>query len=51
MKYPNGYLEKIAYHLRNGNVSSMIYFVNQHISKYGIISPSEAIKIEEMVNQ
>lgn len=49
MKYPNGYLDKIAYHYKSGNLRTMMYFVNRQIAIYGPIIPSETKYIEDRI--
>lgn len=40
MKYNNGYLPKIAYHMWMGNTDKVMYFVNRQTMKYGVMDAS-----------
>jgi len=42
MKYPNGYLPRIAYHISTTkNAEKILYFLNRQIKQYGELSISE----------
>jgi len=41
MKYPNGYLNKIAYHLLNGNHEKAMYFMHRQTEVYGPITKEQ----------
>jgi hypothetical protein len=41
MKYQNGYLPKIAYHMANENQAKVNYFFNRQVEAYGPITAGD----------
>jgi len=50
MKYQNGYLPKIAYHMAQGNTDRVEYFTHRQISRYGELTPWDMGWISNQVN-
>lgn len=38
LKYPDGYLPKIAYHMAQGNAEKVQYFADRQVQQYGPIT-------------
>lgn len=50
VKYPDGYLPKIAYHMHKGNVEKMLYFTARQKEVYGAITYADQARIAEIYN-
>jgi hypothetical protein len=51
MKYGNGYLPKIAYHMWMGNTDKVMYFVNRQIAKYGAMEMDDWATATRIYNE
>jgi len=47
-RYPQGYLPKIAYHLKQGNISKFHYFMKLQIETYGDVTEQDHRMIREL---
>ena len=41
VKYPNGYLPKIAFHMADNNPEAVEHFTERHEARFGYISPED----------
>jgi hypothetical protein len=51
MKYQNGYLPKIAYHMANDNHDAVAHFTERQIVAYGPIEAEDMVWIMREVNK
>ena len=49
MKYPKGYLPRIAYHMADGNHASVDHFTERQIARYSDISCEDMVFISQEV--
>jgi len=51
MKYGNGYLPKIAYHMWMGYTDKVMYFVNRQTEKYGTMDMDDWATVTRLYNK
>jgi hypothetical protein len=51
MKYGNGYLPKIAYHMWMGYTDKVMYFVNRQTMKYGTMDMDDWATVTRLYNK
>ena len=51
MKYGNGYLPKIAYHMWMGYTDKVMYFVNRQTMKYGTMDMDDWATVTSLYNK
>ena len=51
VRYTEGYLPKIAYHMFKNNFDKMLYFYDRQIEKYGEMTDNQKERVTELHNE